>query len=74
MKDSVIKKMTETDIESLIKNSQFPNPDHKCKLREQLFGSAAELDFDVLARVAGGVTVPESDVWYTFPGEKEEKK
>ena len=68
-----MKKLTETDIENLIKNSRFPNPDHKSRLREQLFESSIELDVDALAKVAGGVTIPESDVWNTFPGEKEDE-
>ena len=68
-----MKKLTETDIENLIKNSQFPNPGHKNKLREQLFESTIELDLDAIANVAGGVTIPESDVWNTFPGEKEDE-
>ena len=68
-----MKKLTDTDIENLIKNSQFPNPGHKSRLREQLFESSIELDVDALAKVAGGVTISESDVWNTFPGQKEDE-
>lgn len=69
-----MKKMTEADIENFIRNSRFPNPAHKSRLREQLAEGDAELDFDDLARVSGGAALPESDVWSAFPGEEGEKK
>ena len=66
-----MKKITETDIENLIRNSQFPNPGHKRILREKLFRSTIELDIDDLAKAAGGVSIPEQNMWETFCDAKE---
>ena len=46
--------MTNIDIEKMISGSEFPNPDHKRRLRERLFGDTRELDLDELDAAAGG--------------------
>ena len=68
-----MKKITETDIENLIKNSKFTNPVHKDKLRKKLFESAIELDLDDLAMAAGGVSIQEPDKCNVFAAERQEK-
>lgn len=62
--------MTEIDVEKLIADSAFPNPEHKRRLRELLFGQEVrELRPDELAAVAGGVNLPEDndEQWAHWP-------
>lgn len=62
--------MTEIDVEQLIADSAFPNPDHKRKLRERLFGQKArELSLVELAAVAGGMNLAENSEgkWVEWP-------
>ena len=62
--------MTEIDVEKLIADSALPNPEHKRRLRELLFGQEArELSLDELAAVAGGVNLPEDndEQWAHWP-------
>ena len=68
--------MTEIDVEKLIADSAFPNPEHKRRLRGRLFGQEArELSLDELAAAAGGYApenTPErpensDDKWAEWP-------
>ena len=56
-----MKARTDQDIENLIKNSVFPNPGHKRKLRERLFEPTTELSLDELDAAAGGAAIPEPE-------------
>ena len=51
-------KISDRDMETLLRSAAFPNPAHKEALRQRLFGDGAELELDDLALAAGGLTEP----------------
>ena len=56
------KDWTEKDVERLIRDSVFSNPEHKKALREKLTEPAVfELGLEDLSMAAGGVKLPEED-------------
>ena len=71
--------MTNIDIEKMISGSEFPNPDHKRRLRERLFGDTRELDLDELDAAAGGYapentpkrTEDQDCIWAQWPSTKD---
>ncbi|MCR5005929.1 MAG: hypothetical protein K6A77_08485 [Clostridiales bacterium] len=53
-----MKARSEKDVEDLIRNTAFPNPGHKQKLKRRLMEQMTEeLDLEDLDMAAGGVTV-----------------
>ena len=69
-----MKKWNEKEIESLLRDSAFPNPAHKRALRDQLFEPIIELSLDDLAAAAGGVALHEPEGWMQWPTGEEDKK
>lgn len=63
--------MTNIDIEKLISGCEFPNPDHKRRLRERLFGETRELDLNELDAAAGGYALTESSASENTPERQE---
>ena len=51
-------KISDRDMETLLRSAAFPNPAHKEALRQRLFGDGAELELDDLALAAGGLAAP----------------
>ena len=46
---------TEKDVENLLRNSVFPNPQHKEQLKKRLLDEGAELSLEDLSDVAAGM-------------------
>ena len=67
------KAWTEKDIENLIKDSAFPNPAHKNALRDRLSDKDRILSLEDLELVAGGKSLPDSEVWEEWPAPGKEK-
>ena len=63
---------TDKDVENLIREGIVPDPAHKNRLRERLFGENRELELDELAEVAGGAALPASEEWMPWAGSEED--
>ena len=63
---------TDKDVENLIREGIVPDPAHKNRLRERLFGENRELDRDDLAEVAGGTALPAPEEWKPWNGSEED--
>ncbi len=51
-------KLSDQNLEALLRSAAFPNPAHKEALRARLFGDMQALALDDLALAAGGLTEP----------------
>ena len=64
---------TDKDVENLIQDSAFVNPDHKNALRRRLLEQNVMLDLEDLDLVAGGRTLSEQEEWKVWPTDQEKK-
>ena len=64
-----MKTWNDRDVENLIREGVYPDPAHKSRLRERLFGEDRQLGPDDLAMVAGGTAPPEPERWEEGSGD-----